>query len=126
MDESHYIGQYDGYDLYWYIGRYNNGRIALEIYGKSLNSDGLEDFEPYAVVTVNLPNHNIPENAFSDSMGTDIHQEHAFIDHNLTEDFKRWLQDKGLISLPLRTVHNGYVDFELREILVKEQKGTNE
>lgn len=116
-DGYKYIGDYqdeytDGAQpLYYSIGRYFNDRIALEIYN--------EDDEPYAVVTINLPDASIPENEFSDSCGTDVHQEHAFINGDLDERFKQWLRDKNIISYPLRTVKYNYGTYELCEILVK-------
>lgn len=122
MDESHYIGEYvDSYgvwNLYYYIARYSNNRIALELEHKYVE-DGLENFEPYAMVTINLPDASIPENLFSDSCGTDEHQEHAFINGDLDERFKQWLRDKNVISYPLRTVKYNYGTYELCEILVK-------
>lgn len=122
MDEKFHIGVYkdeygEKFDLYYRKGLYLNGRTSLMLYCKT-KEDGLEVFEDYAIVTVNLPEQSIPENLFDDSCGTDQHQDHAFIDHNLTEHLKSWLREKNIISHPIRTAHQGFVHFELCEILV--------
>lgn len=122
IDEDHYIGRYDDgygvYDLFWTLNRYNNGRIALEI--DSIDSEGNE--ETYAVVTINLPDVSIPENAFTYSCGTECYADNfAFINGDLTEEFKKYLRDKNIISYPYRTVKYNYGTYELCEILVKEQ-----
>lgn len=123
MDESHYIGEYvDSYgvwNLYYYIARYSNNRIALELEHKYIE-DGLENFEPYAMVTINLPNASIPENSMLDSCGTaEPTGEYAFINADLDERFKQFLRDKNVISYPFRTVKYNYGTYELCEILVK-------
>lgn len=121
-----YIGQlqdeYDGeeYAMYYKVGRYGNGRIALDINCEYTDKDGYKYYEPFGRVTVNLPDADIPENLFSDSCGTDEHQEHAFINGDLTEKFKQWLRDNNVISYPLRTLKYNYGTYELCEILVKE------
>lgn len=122
--DGRYIGQFqDEYDekeysLYYKVERYKNGRIALDIDFAETDDVGNKYYEPYARVTINLPDMNIPENSFSDSCGTDEHQEHAFINGDLTEKFKQWLRDKNIISYPLRTVKYNYGTYELVEILV--------
>ena len=123
--QDNYIGQYQDeydehkYDMYYQVGRYDNGRIALDIDCEYTDDDGNTYREPYARVTVNLPDKSIPENLFSDSCGTDEHQEHAFVNNDLTEQFKYWLRQNNIISYPIRTAHQGFVHFELCEILVK-------
>ena len=119
---GHFQDEYDDeeYALYYRVGRYGNGRIALDIDCENTDDDGSKYYEPYARVTVNLPDMDIPENLFSDSCGTDAHQEHAFINGDCTEKFKQWLRDNNIISYPLRTVKYNYGTYELCEILVKE------
>lgn len=118
---GHFKDEYDEeeYALYYKVGRYENGRIALDINCEQTDDDGTKYYEPYARVTINLPDMDIPENSFSDSCGTDEHQEHAFINGDLTEKFKQWLRDNDIISYPLRTVKYNYGTYELCEILVK-------
>ena len=124
-DLGWYIGQYqDEYDeqpyaLYYQLGQYQNGRVALDINCEYTADDGSKYYEPYARVTINLPDADIFENEDYEFCGLiPVKPNHAFINADLTESFKQWLRDNNIISYPIRTLKYNYGTYELCQILV--------
>lgn len=112
MNSKTFIGKYDSYDLWYEKGYYNNNRVALQI--MSSYEEGY--VETYAVVTINLPEADLPSDhpiTFEEASKT-----YGFVNGDLTEDFKSFLRDKNIISYPLKTVQYNYGTYELVEILV--------
>ena len=117
FDESHHIGKYKDeygeYDLYYDVAKYDcNDRIALDI--------NCADNGSYARATVNLTDVDIwfiiSNISFEETLNAD---DYAFINGDLTEDFKAWLREKNIISDPIATVKYNFGQYELCKILVK-------
>lgn len=104
-----YKDEYGEYDLYYTVNRYeNNNRIALDI------DDPNEG--PYARVTINLTDVD-PITYLNVDCWLDA-DKYQFINGDLTEDFKKWLREKNIISDPVTTIPYNYGRYELCKILV--------
>lgn len=116
--EYKYLGNYKGTDMWYSVGTYSNGRKAYEIYSEHTDNDFNSYYEPYAVVTINLPDVEIPENSMYGLGDEPFPSEHCFINADLDEGFKEWLRRENFMSYPVRTVKYNYGTYELSEILV--------
>lgn len=79
------------------FGRYSNGRIAIEL---------VENGEPVAVATVNLPNENLEAD------------EIAIKDYSENEGMLRALLYGGVVTTPIRFVNIGFVKIPICKLLI--------
>ena len=95
-----HLSPYTGetYTLVPHWSKYGNGRVALQLYS-------VEDGQPYATASVNLPEHNI---------GPD---EIAVKDYSENEGILDSLLKAGLVETPNRYVRSGMVRIPVCKII---------
>ena len=99
------IGVFDGDELYLRISKYrNNNRIYIGIETKE---------EPYADLTINLPDMMIPS------------REYVFVSGDISEELKDFLKEKGLILDTFGTYQYNYGRYDMVEINFEKLKELN-
>ena len=109
---KNYIGDFEGLKMFYILSHYPNGRPA--IVATSVDKNGFED--DYAVVTINLPDRELPSDCPINI--EEATSAYGFIDADLTEEFKSFLREKNIISDPIATVQYNMGRYELCKILV--------
>jgi hypothetical protein len=90
---------YDGGETHLHVEEYRNGGLAV-----TMDRDDPEDgWEPYGVVTVNLP--------MFDTLGP----RRAFVDSNNMPDIGKWLEDNSLAYCSGLSMPSGYCEYEMYE-----------
>ncbi len=99
------IGVFNNEELYLRISKYrNNNRIYIGIETKE---------EPYADLTINLPDMMIPS------------REYVFVSGDISEELKDFLKEKGLILDTFGTYHYNYGRYDMVEISFEKLKELN-
>lgn len=99
------IGVFNNEELYLRISKYrNNNRIYIGLETKE---------EPYADLTINLPDMMIPSREF------------VFISGDISNDLKDFLKEKGLILETFGTYQYNYGRYDMVEINFEKLKELN-
>lgn len=81
------------------IGNYSNGRNGLELFD-------VAEGDPVATATINVPDHDMAED------------EVAIKNYSENEGMLQTLMDAGVISAPVRTLSQGFVQIPICKLLI--------